>query len=146
VAENICIASFNRFRGVWGLSPARMSAEAGDQIRKLGIRPTMPGIPIASLSGGNQQKVVLARWLVSGCRILILDEPTRGIDVNAKLEIQAVLRDLVREGLSIIYISSELQEVLDIADRILVMHEGHAKGIVPAAGTTQEMLLGLAMS
>lgn len=79
-------------------------------------------------------------------RILILDEPTRGIDVNAKLEIQALLRALAEEGLSIVYISSELQEVLDVSDRILVMHEGRVKGTEFADSATQESLLALAMS
>jgi len=102
--------------------------------------------PITSLSGGNQQKVILGRWLMNNSRILILDEPTRGIDVNAKLEIQTVLRRLADEGLSIIYISSELQEVIDVSDRIIVMHEGEIKGIELASQATQERLLGLAMS
>jgi ribose transport system ATP-binding protein len=146
VAENICVASFRRFRRFWGLSPAQMTAEARDYIRELSIRPATPDVPIVSLSGGNQQKAILARWLMSRCRILILDEPTRGIDVNAKAEIQAFLRDLAHQGLSVVYISSELQEVLDVADQILVMHEGRTKGVVPAKDASQETLLALAMS
>jgi ABC-type sugar transport system ATPase subunit len=146
VGENIAIASLQRFRRFWGLSRAAMLDAAGDYVRRLGIRPATVADPITSLSGGNQQKAILARWLMSACRILILDEPTRGIDVNAKLEIQALLRELARSSLAILYISSELQEVLDVADRVLVMHEGRVKGVVPAAGTTQDMLLGLAMS
>ncbi|MBE7204109.1 MAG: sugar ABC transporter ATP-binding protein, partial [Parafilimonas terrae] len=99
-----------------------------------------------SLSGGNQQKVILARWLMRGCKVLILDEPTRGIDVHAKFEIQNVLRQLCDQGLSIIYISSELLEVLEVSDRILVMHEGRIKGVQRADQATQESLLQLAMS
>ena len=96
--------------------------------------------PITSLSGGNQQKVIIARWLLREAKILIMDEPTRGIDVNAKYEIQAELRRLTEErGLSIILISSEMEEVLDVADRILVMHMGRGKGIRPAAAETQEI-------
>jgi ribose transport system ATP-binding protein len=88
----------------------------------------------------------LARWLLSKCRVLILDEPTRGIDVNAKFEIQTMLRGLGRKGLSIIYISSELEEILQVSDRILVMHEGRSKGVVETSTATQEALLTLAMS
>jgi ribose transport system ATP-binding protein len=79
-------------------------------------------------------------------RILILDEPTRGIDVNAKVDIQSQLRTLAGAGLSIIYISSELQEVIDVSDRVLVMHEGRIKGVTPAGAATQESLLATAMS
>ena len=103
--------------------------------------------PITSLSGGNQQKFIIARWLMRDAHVLIMDEPTRGIDVNAKFEIQAVLRRLTEErGLSIIVISSEMEELLDIADRILVMHEGAVKGVVDRRDATQEGLLQLAMS
>jgi ribose transport system ATP-binding protein len=102
--------------------------------------------PISSLSGGNQQKAVLARWLLTNCKVLVLDEPTRGIDVNAKAEIQGILRGLTKSGLAILYISSELQELVEISDRILVMHEGRVKGCVAAGEATQEELLGIAMS
>jgi len=90
--------------------------------------------------------VILARWLMRGSRILILDEPTRGIDVNAKFEIQSVLKGLCEQGLSIVYISSELLELLEVSDRILVMHEGRIKGVQRAEAATQESLLQLAMS
>ena len=79
-----------------------------------GIKTSQTETPIKNLSGGNQQKVIIARWLLKNCRILILDEPTRGIDVKAKFEIQSFLRELTKEGLSIIYISSEMEEVLEV--------------------------------
>jgi ABC-type sugar transport system ATPase subunit len=101
---------------------------------------------IKNLSGGNQQKVIISRWLLVGSKILILDEPTRGIDVNAKLEIHQLLRALTEKGLSILLISSEMEEVLSLSDRILVMHEGHAKGLVNAKDSTQESLLQIALS
>jgi ribose transport system ATP-binding protein len=123
-----------------------MSKAGSDYIRRIAIRTQTPKTPIKNLSGGNQQKAILARWLLSKCRVLILDEPTRGIDVNAKVEIQTLLRELSQEGLSIIYISSELQEILEVSDRILVMHEGRSKGVVETPMATQEALLGLAMS
>ncbi|MBJ3777618.1 sugar ABC transporter ATP-binding protein [Acuticoccus mangrovi] len=146
ISENMGIATMEKWRGVFGMRFSDMVREVETYIRRIPIKVGDPSDPITSLSGGNQQKVILARWLMKESRILILDEPTRGIDVNAKLEIQDLLRGLADEGLSIVYISSELQEVLDVSDRILVMHEGLVKGIEPAASATQESLLALAMS
>ncbi|MEQ1956482.1 sugar ABC transporter ATP-binding protein [Mesorhizobium sp. CN2-181] len=145
IRENMGIAVLDRFRSLLGINFAQMVGEVQDYVLRLKIKIGSQDDPITSLSGGNQQKVIIGRWLMKRSRILILDEPTRGIDVNAKGEIQAVLHTLAREGLSIIYISSELQEVIDVSDRILVMHEGVGKGIVPAAGTKQEDLLAIAM-
>ena len=90
--------------------------------------------------------MILARWLMRGVKVLILDEPTRGIDVHAKFEIQTVLRQLCDAGLSVVYISSELAEVLEVSDRILVLHEGRVKGCQRADEATQESLLQMAMS
>lgn len=146
IRENMGVAVLDRFRGLLGLNMAQMAAAAQEFVESLKIKIGSLDDPITSLSGGNQQKVIIGRWLMKEARILILDEPTRGIDVNAKGEIQTVLHKLAREGLSIIYISSELQEVIDMSDRILVMHEGVGKGIVPAAGASQESLLAIAMS
>jgi len=146
VKENFAIAQFNRFRGTLGISWRQVGVAARDYVRRLTIRAPSLDSPIASLSGGNQQKVILARWLLTDCRVLLLDEPTRGIDVNAKAEIQALLGKLIEAGLAILYISSELQELLEVSDRILVMHEGRAKGMVAAGDVTQEQLLRIAMS
>ena len=95
------------------------------------------------LSGGNQQKVVLAKWLASGCKILFLDEPTRGIDVGAKYEIYQLIDQLVQEGLSILMISSEMPEVMGVADRAIVMHEGSMMGIVEHRDFSEELLMKL---
>ena len=146
VRENHCIASFERFRKIYGLDRRRMVESTMEYIRRIGIKTSRTETPIKNLSGGNQQKVIIARWLLKNCRILILDEPTRGIDVKAKFEIQSFLRELTKEGLSIIYISSEMEEVLEVSDRILVMHLGEVKGVVEADQATQEGLLGIAMS
>jgi len=98
------------------------------------------------LSGGNQQKVVLAKWLARNCEVLIFDEPTRGIDVGAKVEIYRLMNDLAAQGKAILMISSELPEVLGMADRILVMHEGRLTGeITDVPNATQEQILDLAM-
>nr|WP_321454969.1 sugar ABC transporter ATP-binding protein [uncultured Cohaesibacter sp.] len=146
IAENMGIGTLEKWRGLLGIKFGEMLKEVDFYVKRIPIKIGQTSDLITSLSGGNQQKVILARWLMGESRILILDEPTRGIDVNAKLEIQTLLRELADEGLSIVYISSELQEVLDVSDRILVMHEGHAKGTVRANEATQESLLALAMS
>ena len=101
--------------------------------------------PASSLSGGNQQKVVLSKWLDTKPRILILDEPTRGIDVGAKVEVHHLIDELVKEGIAIILISSDLPELLPMSDRILVMREGRQMDIVDGAGATQEEILAQAM-
>jgi ABC-type sugar transport system ATPase subunit len=98
---------------------------------------------VAGLSGGNQQKVVLARWLAANSRILILDEPTRGVDVGAKAEIHRLIRDLAARGNAVLLISSELPEVIAISHRILVMRQGELVTEVPHAQATQELLLRL---
>ena len=100
-----------------------------------------------NLSGGNQQKVVLAKWLARDCEVLIFDEPTRGIDVGAKYEIYLLMNELAAQGKAILMISSELPEVLGMADRILVMHEGRVTGeITDVAHATQEQIMQLAMA
>lgn len=146
ITENMTISAMDRFKSLLGLRFNDMVREVDTYIDRVRIKLGSPSDPITSLSGGNQQKVILARWLMKESRILILDEPTRGIDVNAKVDIQSQLRTLAGAGLSIIYISSELQEVIDVSDRVLVMHEGHVKGISQAGTATQESLLATAMS
>jgi ABC-type sugar transport system ATPase subunit/ABC-type sugar transport system substrate-binding protein len=146
VRENLCIAAFGRFKQLFGLNRRQMVDSTKEYIHRIGIKTSRTETPIKNLSGGNQQKVIIARWLLKKCQILILDEPTRGIDVRAKFEIQSFLRELTKEGLSIIYISSEMEEVLEVSDRIMVMHLGNVKGVVDADEATQEGLLGIAMS
>jgi inositol transport system ATP-binding protein len=99
---------------------------------------------IANLSGGNQQKALIARWLMTRPRILILDEPTRGIDVGAKAEIYRLIAKLAAEGLAVIMISSELPEVLGMSDRVMVMHEGTVTGFLDRGEATQERVMHLA--
>jgi ribose transport system ATP-binding protein len=110
------------------------------------LRIKTPSIEQAAqnLSGGNQQKVVLAKWLYTGSKVLIFDEPTRGIDVGAKVEIYKLMNDLVRNGVAILMISSELPEILGMCDRILVMHEGRITGELARAEATQEKIMRLA--
>jgi rhamnose transport system ATP-binding protein len=105
----------------------RLDAErrlALDAIRDLGIKTTGPSAPVGSLSGGNQQKVALARWLATKPKLLILDEPTQGVDIGAKSEIHKIIRHLAAEGLAVLMISSDLPEILGMSDRIAVMRGG----------------------
>jgi len=111
------------------------------------LRVATPSIKqtVKNLSGGNQQKVVLAKWLASKPKVLILDEPTRGIDVGAKQEIYSLMSDLANQGIAIIMVSSELPEVLGMSDRIVVMHEGRVKGELTREEATQERIMQMAI-
>lgn len=100
--------------------------------------------PVGTLSGGNQQKVVLARWLARRPKVLILDEPTRGVDVGAKAEIYRLVRQVAAEGVAVIVISSELPEVLGLADRVLVMREGHLVGELAGDEADEQQVMALA--
>lgn len=144
VMENMAMPALHAFsrRGLT-LSYRRLREAAARAVRDVGVKTSGLSQCIQDLSGGNQQKAIISRWLIRNCRVLILDEPTRGIDVNAKGEIYALLRALVCDkGMSVIVVSSELQELLDVTDRIVVMHEGRIRGeVVPDAGTTQEQIL-----
>jgi ABC-type sugar transport system ATPase subunit len=146
VRENITMPILSKLTRFLRIDRQRERAYVREYIQKLDIRTPHIYQQIQNLSGGNQQKAILARWLLTGCKILILDEPTRGIDVNAKAEIYNLLRNLVAQGIAIIFISSELQEVINIADRILIMHEGNLKGEVLARQTSQEEILRIALS
>jgi ABC-type sugar transport system ATPase subunit len=113
-------------------------------IERLGIRPPLPETPVENLSGGNQQKVVLAKWLVAQPKLLVLDEPTRGVDVGAKAEIYARMRELTRQGVGIIMVSSELPELLGMSDRIVVFHEGRQSGELHRGEATEQAVMQLA--
>ncbi|WP_353978985.1 L-arabinose ABC transporter ATP-binding protein AraG [Salinicola endophyticus] len=146
VADNLNI-SCRRFFRRWGVfrHVARETENARHYIRKLRIKTPGPRTPIANLSGGNQQKVILARWLAEQIELFVMDEPTRGIDVGARRDIYALLYDLAEQGKSVLVISSDLAEVSSICDRIGVMRDGELIEVIPRDEATPERLLGLAL-
>ena len=117
---------------------------AVEHSRELRLRDTAIDVAAETLSGGNQQKVVLARWLALRPRVLLLDEPTRGVDIGAKAEIYRLIRDIAARGVAVLMISSELPEVLGMSDRILVLREGRVAGVLPGRGTAERAVMALA--
>ncbi|MFD5567709.1 sugar ABC transporter ATP-binding protein [Streptomyces cadmiisoli] len=145
VTRNVSVSSMSRFsRAGWIDRGAELGA-ARAATRELSLRPDNPSVPIRTLSGGNQQKAVLARWLLRGCRVLLLDEPTRGVDVGARAELYAVVRRLADEGLAVLLVSSEVPEVLGLADRVLVLREGRVVHTAPARELDEHRVLDLVM-
>jgi len=144
VRENTTLANLRAVsRGGW-IQRARENAFVQDYVGSLDIRTPSIEQAVRNLSGGNQQKVVLAKWLFTSARVLILDEPTRGIDVGAKAEIYELANRLAEQGVAVLLISSELEEVLGLSDRVLVMHEGHLAGELSAGEATPERVMRLA--
>ncbi len=146
IAANISLPSLPRYLNGMGLVRRADERVAAERFRER-LRIRAPGVDTAAaaLSGGNQQKVVLSKWLETRPRVLILDEPTRGIDVGAKVEVHQLIDELAAEGMAIILISSDLPEVLAMSDRILVMREGRQMTIIDHADATQESVLAAAM-
>jgi rhamnose transport system ATP-binding protein len=146
IATNITLPTLRRYLSKLGLVQTGPETETAEAFReRLNIRAPSIQTEVSKLSGGNQQKVMLAKWLNVRPKLLILDEPTRGIDVGAKAEVHRMIGELANEGLAIIMISSDLPEVLAMSDRILVMREGHQMAIFDRADATQERVLTAAM-
>ena len=145
VGENITLTSLDELSRHGFIDIAAERERAGELVEKLDIRATSLDQETMNLSGGNQQKVVLARWLAAGCQVLLFDEPTRGIDVGAKAEIYGLIGELVERGVAVVLISSEMSELLGLADRIAVMHEGSLQGVLPRTEATQERIMELAL-
>jgi rhamnose transport system ATP-binding protein len=145
VAANATLATLRSISTGGLLDFGRERAVAGDFVRRLGVKTASLDDPVGNLSGGNQQKVALARWLAANPAVLILDEPTQGIDVGAKAEIHRLIGDLAARGMAILMISSELPEILGMSDRIAVMHGGTVVGTLDRPAATQESILELAL-
>ncbi|MBT8425181.1 MAG: ATP-binding cassette domain-containing protein, partial [Silicimonas sp.] len=142
VVRNITLATLNKYAGPLGILDRQAEfADAANWRDALNIKTEDLDSPVGKLSGGNQQKVMLAKWLNASPRILIVDEPTRGIDIQAKAEVHAILRKLAGQGVAIVIISSDLPEVLSIADRVLVMREGRLVASFPGDEVTEESVM-----
>lgn len=144
VKDNMIMASIDKFMNGIFVKHKEIETACQEQVVKLGVKTPSLEQQIKNLSGGNQQKALISRWLLTDPDILILDEPTRGIDVGAKSEIHKLMSKLAQQGKAIIMISSELPEILGMSDRIMVMSEGKVTGILPRAEANQEKLLFLA--
>jgi ribose transport system ATP-binding protein len=144
VLENIMLPTLDKHAQAGWVDRRALRGTAQTYVDKLNIRTPHLRQKAMFLSGGNQQKVVLAKWLASQPKILILDEPTRGIDVGAKAEVHALMSELAKAGMGIIMISSELPEILGMSDRILVMHEGRVAAILDRSEATQEKIMAYA--
>jgi ribose transport system ATP-binding protein len=145
VFKNVTLASFARFAQFSVLNERKERAVSREQIETLELRPADPDRETGTLSGGNQQKILLARWLVEGTSVLLLDEPTRGVDVGARSEIYALIRRLADAGTAIVVVSSEIEEVLGLADNVLVIAEGRLLLNTPATEIDEHGVLDLVM-
>jgi ribose transport system ATP-binding protein len=134
-----------RFSTAGFLDRSQEREEATRLTRALDVRPAGVERAVRTLSGGNQQKVVLARWLLRDCTVLLLDEPTRGVDVGARSEIYALIRSLAERGVAVVMVSSEVPEVLGLADRVLVVREGRVVHEGPAEEIDEHRVLDLVM-
>ncbi len=141
IADNITLPILTRLFPRLFVRHATERALAERYTERLRVRMTGVDQLAQSLSGGNQQKVVIAKWLATNPRILILDEPTRGVDIGAKVEVHRIISDLAASGLGIILISSDLPEVLAMSDRIIVLHEGRVTAEIPGAEATEERVM-----
>jgi methyl-galactoside transport system ATP-binding protein len=144
IRENTTISSLKKYLKHGLLSRKKMEESTDWSIDAMHIKTPSQSTQIRSLSGGNQQKVILGRWLLTDPEILLLDEPTRGIDVGAKYEIYQLIIDLAKQGKTVLMVSSEMPELLGVCDRILVMSGGRLAGEVDARTTTQEEIMTLA--
>ena len=145
IRDNITLPALNRYSSGGLIQRGREEQGAEEASRSLRVKTPSVDFLVRNLSGGNQQKVVLAKWLSLGPKVLIFDEPTRGIDVGAKAEIYDLMRSLAKDGVAILMISSDMEEVLNLSDRIAVMHEGHISGFLSRREASEEAIMALAV-
>ncbi|MFE1442787.1 sugar ABC transporter ATP-binding protein [Streptomyces sp. NPDC058739] len=145
VTRNVSLSTLGRFSRLGWIDRSAERVSARRATRDLALRPDSPETLVRNLSGGNQQKAVLARWLLRGCRVLLLDEPTRGVDIGARVELYALIRRLADDGLAVLVVSSEIPEVLGLADRVLVLREGHVVHRAPAGDLDEHRVLDLVL-
>jgi rhamnose transport system ATP-binding protein len=146
IAANITLSTLRRYASRLGLLNTGAERRVADRFRdRLRIRTSSVDTAVEQLSGGNQQKTMLAKWLNTEPTVLILDEPTRGIDVGAKAEVHQIIESLAKSGIAIILISSDLPEVIAMSDRVLVMREGRQVGIFAGSEATEERIVATAV-
>jgi ribose transport system ATP-binding protein len=146
IKKNISLTDLNNLSGIFGfIKNNKEKAKTLRLIQKLAINAKSPEVCVSDLSGGNQQKVVLAKWLDINCKVLFMDEPTRGVDIGAKTEIYSIINGLAGRGLCIVIISSEIMELIGVCDRILVMKEGKVQGILEKDKFSEENILRMAV-
>jgi rhamnose transport system ATP-binding protein len=145
ISHNLTLATLDRMANFGALNFQRERELSVEYVNRFAVKTPTTFAPVATLSGGNQQKVALSRWLATEPRVLILDEPTQGIDVGAKSEIHALMCDLAERGMAILMISSELPEVLGMSDRVAVMHAGTIVGVLNHSEATQQKVMSLAL-
>ena len=141
IEDNITLSALDKISRAGVIDSNKKIVSANKYIADMNIKTPSSRQMVVNLSGGNQQKVVLGKWLMTDPKILILDEPTRGIDIGAKYEIYGIMNELIKRGVSVIMISSELPEILGMSDRIIVMHEGKITGVLKNDNITQEVVM-----
>ena len=144
VRENLSLASLRRDARGGFLDHAKEQSIADEMVPKLGVKTPNQRQFVQFLSGGNQQKIALGKWLALKPRVLLLDEPTRGVDVGAKQEIYKLMEQLASEGVAILFVSSEMEEIIRMSERALVMHQGRIAGELPHADISEEAVMRLA--
>jgi ribose transport system ATP-binding protein len=145
IRENVSLPALDRYSTNGLVIRASERAAAETACAQMNVKAASIETLVKNLSGGNQQKVVLAKWLQLGPKVMIFDEPTRGIDVGAKAEIYQLMRELAASGVAVIVISSDMEEILGLSDRLAVMHEGHITGILERHECTEENVMRLAV-
>jgi len=146
VRDNLSFAAMSRFSNAGIIDPAGERRAIDEMIKLLAIKTDGTAVPVGSLSGGNQQKVVIAKWLMRKPRIILLNDPTRGIDVGTKQEIYALLRRLADEGAAIILYSTDYDELIGCCDRVLVMYDGAVRAELSGDGLTERALIANALN
>jgi ABC-type sugar transport system ATPase subunit len=146
VAKNLTLSCLDRVSRNRVIMPGSERMLAEQMVQALSIRTPALGVLARALSGGNQQKLVIGKWLNSQVKVLLMDEPTRGIDIEAKNQVYELVRKLAGQGISVIFVSSEIDEVLEVSDRVLILNRGRIVADVRAADVTLERVLAIAMS
>ena len=145
VADNVTLASLPAYSTAGFTDRGRELKDSRATLERLDLRPADPRRVVRTLSGGNQQKAVVARWLVRDCKVLLLDEPTRGVDVGARAELYRLIHELAASGVAVVLVSSEVPEVLGLSDRVLVMREGRLLTEASASELTEAAVLDMVM-